>query len=447
MALADAASTGATPSESYQFTEDVILNKAPDLNGVFGLFRCDRDGDSEEAVLIDAGNLLEALLVARRTRAAPRANRFRFEICSVGPQMAELRHQWERMMPSTYGKRWRPSGKTVGEGGQCRVHLVEDITGKKEGQHALKLLKSVNSAQARARFKTEVEATQRIQHPSVLKICDFDLESTTPYYVAEYCQGESLQRMGAARFKGNLKAILATILPISDALVAAHHARVIHRDVKPANILFREDGTPVIGDFGICYVEDGEPVTLSDEAVGSRHYLAPEMEAGNRSLGEPTEKTDVYSLGKVIFWMISGGKKFDRENHRSASLVGLLGEQRFEHVHELLDRMVAYEPKERIKSDDVRPELVRVLALVEGNYAPLKASLGIQCRFCGIGKYERWSAFDSTDPKNAVRLQPISKLGLQNYAGANFRILRCAHCGHVELFQFESIKAPKWWNA
>ncbi len=171
------------------------------------------------------------------------------------------------------------------------------------------------------------------------------------------------------------------------------------------------------------------------------------MESGNRSLGEPSDKTDVYGLGKVLFWMLSGGRKFDRENHRGTSLVDLFGDQKFEHVHMLLDGMLAYEPKQRLKSDDVKSELLTVLSLVEGNYAPLKASVGIRCRFCGIVKYERWSSFDSTDPTRAMPLQRISKLGLQNYQGANFRILRCPHCGHVELFQFESIKAPYWWNA
>jgi len=445
MNRANAADT-ATASESYDFTEDVILARAPEVNGVFGLFRHGPNSDSEEIVLVGSGNLKRDLITAFRTNEVPSAVRFRFEVCSGGPETAALVHRWEQKMPKTHGKRWTPLGKTVGEGGQSRVHLVEDITGKHPGQYALKLLKSVGNSQARARFKTEVEATQRIKHPNVLKICDFDLEATPPYYVAEYCERESLQKMGADRFKGNLKEALAVILPVAEALVAGHHEGVIHRDVKPANILFRKDGTPVIGDFGICHVEDGEPITLSDEAVGSRHYVAPEMEAGNRALGEPCDKTDVYSLGKVLFWMVSGGRKVDRENHRGTWLVELLGDDRFEHVHMLLDRMVSYEPKQRLKSDDVGPELLKVLSLVEGNYAPLKASMGIRCRFCGIGNYERWSSFDSTVSTRTMPLEPISKLGLQNYAGANFRVLRCSHCGHVEFFQFESIKAPHWWN-
>jgi serine/threonine protein kinase len=347
-------------------------------------------------------------------------------------------------MAKTYD-RWKATGRTVGTGGQSHVYLVEDTSGELQGRYALKRLKRVESAQARLRFKAEVEATQRIEHANVLKIYDFDVEAAEPYYVAEYCEGESLQKNGAERFMGNMDSALQTFFPVLDALVAVHHAGVIHRDVKPPNVLFRKDGTPVVGDFGICYIEGTEHVTFSDEAVGSRHYLAPELEAGNHGLGAASDKTDVYSLGKLLYWMLSGGRRFDRENHRGASLVEMLGDQRFEHVHILLDSMIAFDPKQRLKSDAVKAELRKVASLVSGNYAPLKPSIGISCRFCGIGKYERWAVFDSGDPKNNVGT--ISKLGLVNYQGAHFRILRCSQCGHVEFFQFEGITVPHWWKA
>jgi Protein kinase domain len=437
----------ATASPSLTFTEDVVLTKVPELNGVFALLRRGAKNSSEEVVLVDSGVLRNKLILLFRTGNVPSASSFQFQTCSVGSETDLLLQQWKRKMPKAYGAKWKPLGRTLGEGGQSRIQLVEDITGNLPGQYALKLLKSIGSSQARARFKGEVDATQRISHPHVLAIYDADLESATPYYVAEFCEGESLLKAGAGAFRGDLKQALSVLLPILDALTTAHSAGIIHRDIKPANILFRSDGTPVLGDFGICYLEGGEPVTLSNEAVGSRYYLAPEMEAGNRGLGEPSDKTDVYSFGKVLFWMLSGGKKFERENHRGTSLVELLGDQRFEHVHMLLDRMVTYEPKQRLKSTELRTELLSVVSLVDGNYSPLKPSMGIRCRFCGIGKYEKWSSFDSTDPKRAMPLQPISKLGLQNYAGANFRILRCSHCGHADIFQFESIKAPNWWNS
>lgn len=443
---------GATPrkassGELFDLNESAILSHAPERTGVYALFRPDPITNHKEAVLIGTGVLRSELLVALGKRLAPSATHFGFQICNLGREAEELSAIWEQKLPKAYGKRWKPLGHDLGVGGQSRVQLVKDIRGVRPGQYALKILKSKNNDQARTRFKTEVEATQRIDHPSVLRIHDFDVDSKRPYYVAEYCEGKSLLDRGADEFRGNLRHALEVLLPIADALVAVHRAGVIHRDIKPANILFRKDETPVIGDFGICYLEDGEPATFSDEAVGSRHYLAPEMEAGNRALGDPTDKTDVYALGKLLFWMVSGGKKFDRENHRGTSLIEMHGKQSFEHVHELLDRMVAYEPSRRLGISELDAEFAKVLALVEGNYAPLKPSLGILCRFCGVGKYEEWSSFDSTDPKRAMPLQPISKLGLQNYQGANFRILRCSHCGHVEIFQFEAIKARNWWDA
>jgi serine/threonine protein kinase len=88
------------------------------------------------------------------------------------------------------------------------------------------------------------------------------------------------------------------LLPIVRGLEAAHGKGIFHRDCKPANILFRADGTPVLGNFGICYVDDGELVTLSDEGMGSKNFIAPEMESGGTV--DVSEAVDVYSLAKVL---------------------------------------------------------------------------------------------------------------------------------------------------
>lgn len=346
-------------------------------------------------------------------------------------------------MPKTYGK-WKATGRSVGRGGQSTVKLVEDSTGQMEGVFALKLLRNEDSYKARARFKSEVAATQKVQHPSILKIYDFDLEAKEPYYVAEYCEGESMQKTAGDRFRGNLKETIATISPVVEALVAAHGEKVYHRDVKPSNILFRKDGTPVIGDFGICFMEGGDPLTLSDEAVGSRYYLAPEMEAGNRELGEPTDRTDVYSLGKVLYWMVSGGRVFDRENHRGNALSDIFSEESYEHVHMLLDQMVALRPNARLGSERVMGELKKTVSLVEGKYAPLKTSRPIKCRFCGLGSYENWATVDRMDNRNDRGR--IGMLGMTAFQGADIRVLRCGHCGHVELFQMDGVKGREWWG-
>jgi hypothetical protein len=347
-------------------------------------------------------------------------------------------------VPTHEHERWKGTGKTLGAGGQAQVSIVEDTRKEYPGQWALKRLKNIDDPKAKERFGQEVKAVQSINHPNVLKVVHSDLSAERPYFVAEYCERGSLQRIGAPRYKGNVLATLEVVLPILDALVAAHKAGVVHRDVKPANILIRGDGTPVIGDFGICFMEGGEPVTLSNEGVGSRNFIAPEMESGQHHLGEPSDRTDVYSLGKVIYWMLSGGMEFAREDY--PSLVDLLKDQTFEHVHRLLDQMLVRNPAKRIESQEVSEKLEMTASLVEGNFAPLASSIGIRCRFCGIGRYQKYAEYDSQNSRPGPTGNFFG-LGLEAHrAGLDLRVLRCDHCGHVEYFQFESIRDRGWWD-
>jgi serine/threonine protein kinase len=327
--------------------------------------------------------------------------------------------------------------RSLTEGGQAHIFVVEDRRKQFPGQWVLKRLKNIKDKARKMRFAQEVKVTQSIEHPNVLKIIDKNLDAERPYFVAEFCERGSLEKVGAPPYKGSVRATLGVLLPIADALVAAHQINVFHRDIKPANILFRGNGTPVVGDFGICFVEGGERVTLTDEGMGSRNFIAPEMESGQRDLGEPSDRTDVYSLGKVLYWMLSGGLEFAREGHRKKNLVGLLGAQAFEHVHALLDEMVATDPRSRIPSGDIKERLEKMASLVEGNYAPLSPSIGIQCRFCGIGRYRPLA----TRPGYS-----IPQLGLTPPAGTDVRILQCGHCGHVEIFQFVGIEDSGWWE-
>ncbi|MFI5322988.1 MAG: protein kinase [Thermodesulfobacteriota bacterium] len=103
---------------------------------------------------------------------------------------------------------------------------------------------------------------------------------------------------------------------ICEGVAYAHTKGVIHRDLKPDNIFLRtRKGPVVVGDFGICYLEqDGKRITLTDEAVGPRNFIAPELEDGRLEL--ISTKCDVYSLGKILYWLLSGGKIFSREKHR-----------------------------------------------------------------------------------------------------------------------------------
>lgn len=335
-------------------------------------------------------------------------------------------------MAQKYGK-WENAGP-IGGGGQGDIFLVRSPA-RPEETFALKRLRR---SDRRDLFEREIRAVVALNHPNILRVVDFDLSSSKPYYVAEYCERGSLLDVGADIFKGDILKTVSTLLPIVDALTAAHKIGVFHRDIKPANILIRATGEPVLADFGICHMEGDQRVTLTDEAVGSVNYIAPEMESGRR-LGPSRAETDGYGIGKVLYWMLSGGQIFAREVHRTRALTETLGQQRFEHVHMLLDDLLVENPDDRMKFSDLGRRLKQTEALVMADFAPLKPSLGIQCRFCGLGKYEK--LFGPDDNWRGIS----SVGGAGHYAGTDPRALRCNHCGHVELFDFLGA-SENWWG-
>lgn len=330
--------------------------------------------------------------------------------------------------------------ESVGEGGQGHLFLVTDVAKQRNGKFALKRLKD---DRRKCRFRLEIEAIGKLNHPNIVGVVDFNVDQSPYYYVMEYCEDGSLEKIGGPQFKGEIAKSVAILEPICDALAAVHAREIVHRDIKPANILMRADGAPVIADFGICHVDGDECVTLGKEAMGARDYIAPEMESGRRHLGEPSEKTDVYALGKVLYWMLSGGSIFAREDHRAAPLTKVLGEQRWEHVHMVLDKVVVEKPSDRLGLKSFHQELRKVRELVMGNFAPLKPSIGIKCRFCGLGTYQRMGKAQvghTAGPLQAFD-QPTSE-GAQQIASMN--VLSCDECGHVELFN--AAKTTSWWE-
>jgi len=342
-------------------------------------------------------------------------------------------------MTKIYDNRWLFI-KNIGAGGQGSIALVSDNTGEIPGELALKRLINADSQERRARFEREINALEKLAHPNILRIHYRQLQPSKgekPFFVAEYCSGGSLQERGAGSFKDNVHEAVEVLIPVVRALEAAHSKKVFHRDCKPSNILFRADGTPVLGDFGICYAEDGALVTLSDEGVGSKNFIAPEMESGGT--GEVSEAIDAYCLAKVLYWMVSGGRELARENHREVAnnIAGSTDRQRFEHVNMFLDKFLQSDPRKRKRMSDFRRGLEELVMLVEGDYAPLLPTLAIKCRFCGLGTYQR---------SNNKLGSSIPEAGITVSAGHYVVAMWCDHCGHIESFNLRASGYREWWN-
>ena len=327
-------------------------------------------------------------------------------------------------MAQTYGERWEVK-ESLAEGGQAHTFLVKDLKGAGEVSYVLKRLKNPKRID---RFKSELEAVRSISAPGMLKVIDFDLDASKPYFVSEYCSAGALG--GDSRIlTAPLAEKIAAFSSICDAVEAAHKQKIVHRDIKPDNIFIRGDGSLALGDFGLCYIDGGEDrATGTIEAVGSRLFIAPEAEDGRQDTVEPS--ADIYSLGKVLYWLLSGGNLFSREKHRDPAfdLAVLHGttenpDRGWEHFSVVLDHMIVENANSRWDVSKVREETNRAERLVSLEYASvLSSSEASRCRHCGQGDYIKCPDM------------PVN-FGIEPRGMAHLRIRVCNWCGHVALFR------------
>jgi serine/threonine protein kinase len=245
-------------------------------------------------------------------------------------------------MAKQYGNRWENIGE-LGKGGQSRVFRVRDLTGEPESVFALKRVLNPNRHE---RFRTEVEATKRLSHPNIIKVIDHSAlndasgDPEKQYIVMPIAEGGDLGRHERySLYTGAIDVVIIVAKQVASALAAAHSLDVIHRDVKPQNILFTGNGHEVwLADFGICLIREMDRLTPADEAVGPRIFMAPELEGGGKLAVTPA--ADVYSLGKVIYFMFSGGKELPRERLDEAQYAVFDAGERHRLLQWLLRRMI-----------------------------------------------------------------------------------------------------------
>jgi serine/threonine-protein kinase len=161
------------------------------------------------------------------------------------------------------------------------------------------------------RFRGEARTMATISHPGVVDVYDYNSDPTTgAYLVMEYIQGEALSRTLARVGRLTAGRTMALVSQAAEALHAAHQAGVVHRDVKPGNLLVRPDGTLVLTDFGIARAAGAAQLTAAGSVLGTASYISPEQAMGEQA----TPLSDIYSLGVVAYQCLSGYRPFEGDN-------------------------------------------------------------------------------------------------------------------------------------
>lgn len=194
----------------------------------------------------------------------------------------------------------------IGQGGMADVYKAKDTILNRIV--AIKVLRDKLSQDAMAlvRFQREASAASRLSHPNVVDIYDVGEYEGMHYIVMEFIRGRTLKELIAQRGALDVDEAIGIMKQLVSAINHAHENNIIHRDIKPQNVLVKDDGTIKITDFGIAVANGSVQLTFNNTVMGSAHYLAPETTQGK----EPNEQVDIYSLGIVFYELLTGKVPF-----------------------------------------------------------------------------------------------------------------------------------------
>lgn len=255
-----------------------------------------------------------------------------------------------------------------GDGGMAVVYKGKDRLLNR--YVAIKILKPefIKDPKFIENFRRESQAAARLSDPNIVSVFDVGRESNIYFIVMELIEGNSLGDLIKAEAPFSEKRTIEISKQIASGLSAAHKKKIIHRDIKPHNILMTEDGVPKIADFGIAKAVNGATIVNKTTTVmGSVHYLSPEQAKG----GYVDARTDIYSLGIVMYEMLTGKVPFDGENAVSVAMMHInsdvpapskLNTAVSHTMDEIVMKAAARSPEQRYSSAD---ELIEALDAAE----------------------------------------------------------------------------------
>ena len=200
--------------------------------------------------------------------------------------------------------------RTIGEGGMANVYLAHDTILDRDV--AVKILRGdlADDEKFVRRFQREAISASSLSHPNIVEMYDVGEDDGQYYIVMEYVEGKTLKSLVKRRGALTLPEVIDIMLQLTSAVACAHDSYIIHRDIKPQNVLIKEDGTVKITDFGIAMALNSNEITQTNSVMGSVHYLPPEQANGSGA----TIKSDIYSLGILMFELLTGKLPFKGEN-------------------------------------------------------------------------------------------------------------------------------------
>lgn len=200
--------------------------------------------------------------------------------------------------------------KSIGEGGMANVYLAWDTILEREV--AVKILRGdlADDEKFVRRFQREANSASSLRHPNIVEMYDVGEDNGKYFIVMEYVDGKTLKSLIKKRGALNLTEAMDIMMQLTSGIACAHDSYIIHRDIKPQNVLILEDGRVKITDFGIAMALNSNELTQTNSVMGSVHYLPPEQASGNGS----TIKSDIYSLGILMFELLTGRVPFKGEN-------------------------------------------------------------------------------------------------------------------------------------
>ena len=210
----------------------------------------------------------------------------------------------------------------LGVGGMAYVYMAYDNIEKR--WVAIKILKEelAGNSDFLRRFRNESKAIAVLSHPNIVKVYDVSFGDRIQYIVMEYIDGITLKQYIEQQGEIKWREALYFTVQILRALQHAHEKGIIHRDIKPQNIMLLEDGTIKVTDFGIARFSQAETQTMTDKAIGSVHYIAPEQARG----GYINDKADIYSVGVMLYEMLTGQLPFVADNAVSVAIMQMQAE-------------------------------------------------------------------------------------------------------------------------